>query len=79
MTVFEPMYLDIIDDDMVGFANIIAREMLDHLFITYGNITAVDLEFVLNKFAAHGTLINLLSPFSKKFKIVLIILKKGAL
>jgi hypothetical protein len=29
---------------MVGFANIFAREMLDHLFGTYGNITAVDLE-----------------------------------
>jgi hypothetical protein len=41
------MYLDILNDDMVGFANISAREMLDHLFMTYGNITAVDLE---NKF-----------------------------
>jgi hypothetical protein len=29
---------------MVGYANISAREMLDHLFETYGNITAVDLE-----------------------------------
>jgi hypothetical protein len=29
---------------MVGFANITAREMLDHLFINYGNIIAVDLE-----------------------------------
>jgi hypothetical protein len=29
---------------MVGFANITASSMLDHLFITYGNITAVDLE-----------------------------------
>jgi hypothetical protein len=38
------MILDIINDDMVGFANITAREMLDHLFMTYGNITAVDLE-----------------------------------
>jgi hypothetical protein len=44
ITVFEPVYLDIINDDMVGFANISAREMLDHLFMTYGNITAVDLE-----------------------------------
>jgi hypothetical protein len=39
-----PMYLDVLYDDMVGFANITARAMLDHLFITYGNITAVDLE-----------------------------------
>jgi hypothetical protein len=28
----------------VGYANISARDMLDHLFETYGNITAVDLE-----------------------------------
>jgi hypothetical protein len=38
------MYVDILNDDMVGFANITAMDMLDHLFITYGNITAVDLE-----------------------------------
>jgi hypothetical protein len=44
ITVFEPMYLDVLNDDMAGFANITARAMLDHLFITYGNITAVDLE-----------------------------------
>jgi hypothetical protein len=44
ITVFEPLYLDILNDDMVGFANITAREMLDHIFMTYGNITAVDLE-----------------------------------
>jgi hypothetical protein len=44
ITVFEPMYLDILNDDMVGFANITDREMLDHLFMTYGNITAVHLE-----------------------------------
>jgi hypothetical protein len=44
ITVFEPMYLDILNDDMVGFANITAREMLNHLFLTYGNITTVDLE-----------------------------------
>jgi hypothetical protein len=28
----------------VGYANISARYMLDHLYETYGNITAVDLE-----------------------------------
>jgi predicted HAD superfamily Cof-like phosphohydrolase len=38
------MYLDVFNDDMVGFVNISARAMLDHLCITYGNITAVDLE-----------------------------------
>jgi hypothetical protein len=29
---------------MVGYANVSARDMLDHLFDTYGNITAVGLE-----------------------------------
>jgi hypothetical protein len=42
--VFEPMYLEILNDNMVGYANISAIDMLDHLFETYGNITAVDLE-----------------------------------
>jgi hypothetical protein len=42
--VFEPMYLVILIDNMMGYANISARDMLDHLFETYGNITSVDLE-----------------------------------
>jgi hypothetical protein len=44
ISVFEPMYLDILNDNIVGYVNISARDMLDHLFETYGNITAVDLE-----------------------------------
>jgi hypothetical protein len=44
ISVFEPMYLGISNDNMVGYANISARDMFDHLFKTYGNITAVDLE-----------------------------------
>jgi hypothetical protein len=44
ISVSEPMYLDILNDNMVGYANISARGMSDHLFETYGNITAVDLE-----------------------------------
>jgi hypothetical protein len=44
ISVFEPIYLDILNVNMVGYANISARDMLDHLFETYGNITAVDLE-----------------------------------
>jgi hypothetical protein len=44
ISVFEPMYLDILNYNMVGYANISARDMLDHLFETYGNITAVDLK-----------------------------------
>jgi hypothetical protein len=44
ISVFEPMYLEILNDNMVGYANISARDMLDQLLETYGNITAVDLE-----------------------------------
>jgi hypothetical protein len=44
ISVFEPMYLDILNENMVGYANISARGMLYHLNKTYGNITAVDLE-----------------------------------
>jgi hypothetical protein len=44
ISVFEPIHLDILNDNMVGYANISARDMLDHLLETYGNITAVDLE-----------------------------------
>jgi hypothetical protein len=44
ISVFELMYLYILNDNMVGYANISARDMLDHLFETYVNITAVDLE-----------------------------------
>jgi hypothetical protein len=34
ISVFEQMYLDILNDNMVGYANISARDMLDHLFET---------------------------------------------
>jgi hypothetical protein len=44
ISVFEPMYLDILNDNMMGYANISARDTLDNLFETNGNITAVDLE-----------------------------------
>jgi hypothetical protein len=44
ISAFEPMYLDILNDNMVGYANISARCVLDQLFETYGNITAFDLE-----------------------------------
>jgi hypothetical protein len=43
-TVCEPIYLDVLNDDMVDVANISARAMLDYLFTTYGNITTVDVE-----------------------------------
>jgi hypothetical protein len=32
--VFEPMYLEILNDNMVGYANMSERDMLDHLFKT---------------------------------------------
>jgi hypothetical protein len=41
ISVFESMYLELLNDTMVGYANISARDMLDHLFETYSNITAV--------------------------------------
>jgi hypothetical protein len=41
---FEPMYLEILNNDMVGSANTTARDMLYHLFFSYGSITAVDLD-----------------------------------
>jgi hypothetical protein len=44
ITSFEPMYLEILNNDMVGFANTTARDMIDHLFRPYGSITAVDPE-----------------------------------
>jgi hypothetical protein len=44
ISVFEPIYLDILNENMVGYVNISPRDMLDHLFETYMNITAVDLE-----------------------------------
>jgi hypothetical protein len=44
ISVFEPLYLDISNDNMVGYTKISARDMMDDLFETYGNITAVDLE-----------------------------------
>jgi hypothetical protein len=44
ISVFEPMYLDVLNDNMVGFTNISVRDMLYHLFSTYGNTTAVDME-----------------------------------
>jgi hypothetical protein len=44
ITVVEPMYLEIFNDDLVGFVSTTSRDMLDHLFLSYGSITAVDIE-----------------------------------
>jgi hypothetical protein len=35
--VFEPMYLEIRNNDMVGVAITTARDMLEHLFLSYVN------------------------------------------
>jgi hypothetical protein len=77
ISVFEPMYLEILNDNMVGYANISARVMLDHLFEAYGNITAVDVE--LNFEHMHQDLDpqQPLDTLFKQIKIVLTILKKG--
>jgi hypothetical protein len=44
ITVFEPVYLEDLNNDMVGFANTTDRDMLENLFLSYGSITATDLE-----------------------------------
>jgi hypothetical protein len=38
------MYIEILNDDLVGFANTTSRDMLDHLFLSYGRITTVYIE-----------------------------------
>jgi hypothetical protein len=50
---------------MVCFANITARDIMDHLFITYGNITAVDLE---NNFEQMRHAWDHQQPFESLFK-----------
>jgi hypothetical protein len=47
ISVFEPIYLEFLNYNIVGYANISARDMLDHLFETYDNITSVNLEINL--------------------------------
>jgi hypothetical protein len=42
--VIEPLYIEILNNDLVGFANTTSRNILDHLFLSYGSITAVDIE-----------------------------------
>jgi hypothetical protein len=44
ITVVEPIYIEILNDDLVGFANTTSRDMLDQLFLSYDIITAVDIE-----------------------------------
>jgi hypothetical protein len=73
---FEPMYLDVLNDNMVGFTNISARDMLDHLFSTATSPPLI-WKSTLNTCAEHGTPNNLLNPCSSRFKIVQIILRQA--
>jgi hypothetical protein len=75
ISVFEPMYLDILNDNMVVYANISARDILDHLFETYGNITAVDLEINFEHMRRAWDPWRL---SSRRFKTVLTIQRQGA-
>jgi hypothetical protein len=38
------MYIEILNDDLVGFTHTTSRDWPDHLFFYYGSITAVDIE-----------------------------------
>jgi hypothetical protein len=38
------MYIEILNDDLLGFGNTTSRDMIDHLFLSYGRIAAVDIE-----------------------------------
>jgi hypothetical protein len=77
ISVFEPIYLGILNDNMVGYANISARDILDHLFNTYGDITAI-WKSILNTCTEHGIPSSQLNPCSRRFKIVQIILRQEA-
>jgi hypothetical protein len=38
------MYIDILNDALVGFAKTTSRDMIDHLFLSYDRITEFDIE-----------------------------------
>jgi hypothetical protein len=78
ISVFEPMYLEILNDNMVGYANISARD----IWITSSKLTATSMRStwrsILNTCAELGIPNSQLNPCSRKFKIVQNILKQGA-
>jgi hypothetical protein len=78
ISVFEPMYLEILNDNMVGYANISARDMLDHLFENCSNITAVDLEINFEHMRLAWDPSSQWRLSSRRFKTVLIIQRQGA-
>jgi hypothetical protein len=73
ITVFESMHLDVLNEDMVGFANITTRAMLDHLLSPMTTSLRSTWRITLNTCTAHGFPNNLLNPCSNKFKIALTI------
>jgi hypothetical protein len=75
ITVFEPMYLEILNNDMVGFANTTARDMLGHLFMEVSLM--LTLRTTGKICVKHGTHSNLWSPYSSRFRIALIMQKQG--
>jgi hypothetical protein len=77
ISVFEPMYLDILNENMVGYTNISARDMLDHLF-TYGKITAVDLEINFENMRRAWDPSSQWRLSSRRFKTVLTIRRQDA-
>jgi hypothetical protein len=74
---FEPVSLEILNNDIVGLSNTTARDMLDHLFISCGSITDVDLEHNWEICVKHGIHINLWSLYSSRFRIAFIMQEQG--
>jgi hypothetical protein len=68
ISVLEPMYVDISNDNMVGYANISTRDTLDQLLETYGNITAVDLEINFEHMRRAWDPQHPVEPFFKKIQ-----------
>ena len=40
----DPLYINMLEDDMFGYANVAPRDILDHLKTTYGKLTPDDVE-----------------------------------
>jgi hypothetical protein len=78
ISVFEPMYLEILNDNMVVYANISARDMLDHLFESYGNITSVNLEINFEHMRCAWDPNSQWRRSSSSFKTVMIIRRQEA-
>jgi hypothetical protein len=72
------MYLEILNDNMVVYANISAKDMLDHLFETYGNITAVDLEINFEHMRQAWDPSSQWKPSSSRFRTALTIQRHEA-